>query len=244
MFHKEGGDGRSVFFSVWVFLCVSEGGLVTKLPNKRVALWGRGSLDPSAPSETGLLAREYFRGRAAVYFMTVLTSMALFKYLQSAGFQLSEPALSLRVGRGAAKTRRGIGAVAAKPNVRSGETTAAGIGLARGRRESKTTLGSSTGLSADMSLARGWHFEGGVDFYFFPYARNEKPTSLETCCFGGERGNEMKSVQSLSPKSRAPFLKGGSETNSGRAEVCQWPQMNALRRPRRCDPDDCLSFHN
>lgn len=67
------------------------------------------SSDPSGPSGTGLLAREYFRGRAAVYFMTVLTSMALFKYLQSAGFQLSQPALPPRVGRGAAKTRHGIG---------------------------------------------------------------------------------------------------------------------------------------
>lgn len=175
--------------------------------------------------------------------MTVLTSMALFKYLQSAGFQLSEPALPLRVGRGAAKTRRGIGAAAAKPNVSAGEKTAAGIGLALGRGESKTTPGSSAGPSADTSLARGWHFEGGADF-FFNNGSSEKPTSLETRCFGGERGNEMKSAQSPSPKSRAPFLKGGSETDSVRAEVCQWPQMNTFRRPPHCDPNACLSFHN
>lgn len=107
--------------------------------------------------------------------MTVLTSMALFKYLQSAGFQLSEPALPLRVGRGAAKTRRGIGAAAAKPNVRAGEKTAAGIGLALGRGESKTTPGSSAGPSADTSLARGWHFEGGADFFLIMAAVKSQP---------------------------------------------------------------------
>lgn len=36
-----------------------------------------------------------------------------------------------------------------------------------GRRESKTTPGSSTGLSADTSLATGWHFEGCADFLFY-----------------------------------------------------------------------------
>lgn len=62
--------------------------------------------------------------------MTVLTSMALFKYLQSAAFQLSEPALPLRVGRGAAKTRRGIGAAAENLKMRERcEKTAAGMGL-------------------------------------------------------------------------------------------------------------------
>lgn len=123
--------------------------------------------------------------------------------------------------------------------------TAAGTGLAAARGESKTTPGPSAGPSADTSLVRGWHFFFFTFIYlFFENGRSEKPTSLETRCFGGERGNEMKSAQSLSPKSRAPFLKGGSETDSVRAEVCQWPQMNTLRRPPHCDPNACLSFHN